>query len=73
MLINARGQPCLVDFGISRMMVDQTLWATSSTQAQGTVRWQAPELLDGSQSRVTTTSDVYSFAMTCLVRFLSRS
>ena len=41
-----------------------TLWATSATHAQGTIRWQAPELFD---AEATTASDVYAWAMTCLV------
>src|ERR1700753_898603 len=61
------GQPRLADFGISRMC-ERTLWLTTSTHAKGTARWQAPETFSGgTQSQATKASDVYSFAMTCLV------
>jgi len=66
-LINSRGQPCLCDFGLSRILVDNTLWNTTAKEAGGTLRWKAPELLDPKLSEPTATpkSDIYSFAMTC--------
>lgn len=66
-LVNWEGVPCLADFGVSRMMEEGTLWATSATQAAGSARWQAPELLNGTQITVTTESDVYAWASTALV------
>ena len=61
------GNPCLADFGLSRMAEDNTLWRTSATHAPGTTRWNAPELMDGSQSTVTKAGDVYAYAMTSFV------
>jgi len=57
------------DFGLS-MMLGDSLWATTATHATGTVRWMAPELLDGSSPTVTKESDVYAFGMTALVSYL---
>jgi len=64
-LVNRRGCPCLCDFGLSRMIADNSLWNTSATSAPGTTRWQSPELLNGSQPTVTVASDIYAYAMTC--------
>lgn len=59
----------MVDFELSRIMaaVDSTLWATQAIQAPGTLRWQAPELLAGSQPTVSAEGDIYAFGMTLLV------
>ena len=69
-LIDRRGHPQLIDFGISRMIAeaDQTLWDTTATHPRGTMRWQAPEFINGSQAIATTAGDVYAWGMTCLVR-----
>jgi len=64
-LINRRGHPCLCDFGLSRVLIENSLWNTTATYANGTMRWMAPELLDGSQPRATTESDIYAYGMTC--------
>jgi serine/threonine protein kinase len=66
-LVNAKGVPGLADFGLSRMLEDTSLWATTASTAPGSLRWMAPELLHGHESTVTTASDVYAYAMTCLV------
>lgn len=65
-LVNAQGHGCLCDFGLSRMSED-TLWDTSATQAAGSLRWSAPELLRAEQKHVTKESDIYAYAMTCFV------
>lgn len=67
MLVNSKGQSCLSDFGIARVISDQTLWHTSTSKAPGSTRWQAPELLDGTQNVVTVETDVFSWARTVLV------
>jgi serine/threonine protein kinase len=59
------------DFGTSRMMSDESLWATSARQVAGTLRWMAPELLDESASMVTKESNIYAFGMTALVCLMS--
>jgi serine/threonine protein kinase len=66
-LVNKRGQPCICDFGLSRMLVDNALWNTSATSSQGTLRWMAPEMLSGDIPLATKASDVYAFAMTSYV------
>lgn len=52
------------------MLSDESLWVTTANQAGGTVRWMAPELLNGQQDTVTKESDIYALAMTFLVMFL---
>jgi len=65
-LVDKIGRPCLIDFGLSRMLDDSTLWATTASTAPGTVRWKAPELLSCEQTTVTVEGDIYALAMTCL-------
>jgi len=65
-LIDETGSPRLCDFGLSRMIVEATLWQTSASTAPGTLRWKAPELLSGDQQTVTVYSDIYAYGMTCL-------
>jgi serine/threonine protein kinase len=67
-LVDRTGRARLADFGLSRVLADETLWVTNATKAPGTARWMAPELLDQSQSTVTISSDIYAFAMTSYVR-----
>ncbi|KAM6503976.1 Protein kinase-like domain containing protein [Amanita muscaria] len=64
-LINNRCEACLCDFGLSRFLIDNTLWKTTGTHAVGTVRWMAPELLTGDAPTQTKESDMYAYAMTC--------
>ncbi|KAM6502879.1 kinase-like protein, partial [Amanita muscaria] len=64
-VINNRCEACLCDFGLSRFLTDNTLWKTTATQAGGTLRWMAPELMDGDASTPTKESDIYAYAMTC--------
>ncbi|KAM6497357.1 Protein kinase-like domain containing protein, partial [Amanita muscaria] len=56
---------CLCDFGLSRLLTDNTLWRTTATHAGGTLRWMAPELIDQEVPTPTKGSDIYAFAMTC--------
>ena len=77
-LIDDSGAPRLADFGLSRILDSKfNIWSTSSFKGNGSMRWQAPELLYSSlfpdvKPGVTTASDVYSFASVCLeVRTLS--
>ena len=67
-LVSDDGQPRLCDFGISRMLSEETMWVTPATSAPGTVQYMAPELLDGTQVTVTKESDIYAFASTVVVR-----
>ena len=67
MFVDMDGTLRIGDFGLSRMLGNESIWITSARQASGTVRWMAPELLDGETTVVgTTASDVYAFGMTVL-------
>lgn len=41
------------------------LSSLSSAVNRGTLRWEAPELLDGSQEHTTILTDIYAFACVC--------
>src|SRR5665213_1155917 len=68
-LVDENEQPCLSDFGLSRIVEEATgsLFMTSNSQARGTTRWMAPELLLGQEKRLNPSTDVYAYAMTVLV------
>jgi serine/threonine protein kinase len=66
-LIDEDGTPRITDFGISRLLEDSALWNTSKTSADGSTRWMASELINGTAPRATVESDIYAFAMTILV------
>lgn len=68
-LIDETGAPRINDFGISRLVDSSSLWKTSRTSANGTIRWMSPELITGTDPHPTTESDVYAFAMTIIVGF----
>jgi len=64
-LIDSDGNVQLTDFGMTR--ISETVQETYASMPDGTVRWQAPELVDPdmfniSSSGPTYASDVYSFA-----------
>ncbi|KAF9453397.1 kinase-like protein [Macrolepiota fuliginosa MF-IS2] len=67
-MITSAGSACLADFGLSSVVDADILQWTSldtGTQAGGTVRWMAPEVLgdeSGVMTRPTTASDVYALA-----------
>lgn len=70
--MDQRGQAYLCDFGLSRLAEDNILTASSSGSGiGGTIRWLAPEILCGTETRVTRASDVYAYAMTCFVSTLA--
>lgn len=69
-LISDTGRACLADFGLSCVLeVDTALWNSnqSSVLSGGTVRWQAPELIDPAHedTRAGKASDIYAFACVC--------
>jgi serine/threonine protein kinase len=67
-LVDDRGITKVIDFGLSRLMENTTLWETSTKGgAPGTVRYQAPELMIGNQTAVTMEGDIYAFGITCWV------
>ena len=63
------GEPCLADFGLSRLEAGLMAEPPSLVNA-GSFRWKAPELLFprdyGGTGERTTASDMYAFGMTCL-------
>ncbi|KAG6905439.1 hypothetical protein DXG01_002699 [Tephrocybe rancida] len=66
-LISDSHRACLADFGLSSVSESQAIRLTSFSSAVtgGTMRWKAPELLDGSESASNTQTDVYAFACVC--------
>ena len=61
-LIDDRGRGKLTDFGLSRVKTLSSSLGTQSKHAVGTLRWMAPELLDG-RPVYSEYSDVYGAAM----------
>jgi len=69
--VNELGRAYIADFGLSSVY-DSKIWAltgfSSAASRGGTVRWQAPELLDvenGNIMKNTTASDVYAWSCVC--------
>lgn len=62
----------IADFGMSRSLNSELSKVDSaSCYANGSLRWQSPELLDSAlfsdvKPGISTASDVYSFAAVCL-------
>lgn len=63
-LVSDQGEAMLCDFGLSKLMEDAPSGFTTSFATGGTLRWIAPELLNGEVC--STKSDVYSFACLAL-------
>ncbi|GLE02632.1 hypothetical protein PINS_up011473 [Pythium insidiosum] len=55
-LLSTSLDACLTDFGVSRELTDVTM-----TMGVGTLRWMAPEVMQG--GRYTDTADVFSFGV----------
>jgi serine/threonine protein kinase len=71
-LVNRSGHGCLADFGLANLVDEGILhWTSIQTtghQGSGTLRWQAPELIDppsDESAKATPASDIYSFACVC--------
>ncbi len=72
-LVDALGKPRITDFGLAKAVFSQAgTFASSSYEGQGSLRWQAPELLgvgsgdDNGANKLTTQSDVYAYGCICL-------
>ncbi len=72
-LVDASGNPRITDFGLVRIIDSQaTNLSASSFAGKGSLRWQAPELLDTSRfpeghvAGITTKTDIYAFGCVCL-------
>ena len=67
--MNDEGNPCIADFGLSRVEALQASLSGTSG-ARGSLRWQAPELLlpetYRGNGKHTSKTDIYAFGMTCL-------
>ncbi|KIM82231.1 hypothetical protein PILCRDRAFT_71097, partial [Piloderma croceum F 1598] len=70
-LISQAHRACLADFGLATAKDTMSFGITSSTTTRttGTLRWQAPELLDPEQDERTCknspASDIYAYACVC--------
>ncbi|KAF8982247.1 kinase-like domain-containing protein, partial [Cyathus striatus] len=74
-LISDNGVACLADFGLSSVVnMHLLVWTSieSTVSNAGTVRWQAPELLDEESVGTTKESDIYAFACVCYEVFIGR-
>lgn len=59
-LISDDGVAKLAAFGLSALLVEHSGSFTYSTDARGTARWMAPELLDSADPRVSYESDIWA-------------
>lgn len=62
----------LVDFGISRFLIGTQTLETTTNAGNGSLRWQAPEMLSPAQEEglFTTKSDIWALGMTYLVSII---
>ncbi|TEB36054.1 kinase-like protein [Coprinellus micaceus] len=67
-LVTDKGEACISDFGMSKLVEEVTATSASATltQQDGSTRWLAPELIMGEISSPTLRTDTYSFGMTVL-------
>ncbi|KAF9455773.1 hypothetical protein BDZ94DRAFT_1205430 [Collybia nuda] len=76
-LVNSSGIACLADFGLSAITDPQILtWTSQSSPASkgGSLRWQAPELLENDEDvKNTKASDVYAWSCVCYEIFTGRA
>ncbi|TFK41751.1 kinase-like domain-containing protein, partial [Crucibulum laeve] len=67
-LVDRCGRACVADFGLSSV-IDSNVLKMSSVGggSAGTIRWQAPELIDpvNETIRPTSSSDIFAFACSC--------
>jgi serine/threonine protein kinase len=64
-LVDEKHHALVADFGLSQAIDNirsQSLHSTRANEARGTLRWMAPECLDGEAA--TQASDVYSLGIT---------
>ncbi len=63
-LVTADGEPCLVDFGLARMLSEPADQRVSVTQQLlGTIPYMAPEQVRGRNDEVDTRTDVYALGV----------
>ncbi|OCB87579.1 kinase-like protein [Sanghuangporus baumii] len=76
-LIDENDEPRITDFGLARVVDSQGTSIATSFKGRGTLRWQAPELLNASRfgqdmNKLTTKTDVYAFSCVCLEIFTGK-
>lgn len=65
-LVTPMHRACLADFGVSIVATESCFkWSGVGVSRTGTLRWLAPELLDGSCPHNTLQTDIYAFACVC--------
>ncbi|KAG9227793.1 hypothetical protein CCMSSC00406_0000561 [Pleurotus cornucopiae] len=65
-LVTPMHRACLADFGVSIVATESCFkWSGVGVSRAGTLRWLAPELLDGSCPHNTLQTDIYAFAFVC--------
>ncbi|KAG6326350.1 hypothetical protein ID866_12738 [Astraeus odoratus] len=69
-LISGDGQPLLTDFGSLNLVCSSFTTSTPCFGAVGTLRWNAPEILEIPEA--STTADIWAFGMTVLELFTRR-
>ncbi|MEO8671375.1 MAG: protein kinase [Tahibacter sp.] len=62
-LVDAQGQPKILDFGIARLREDDAMGMTQAGQILGTVPYMSPEQLSGSPAAIDVRSDLYSLGV----------
>lgn len=62
-LVNADGQPKILDFGIARLRDDNAATLTQAGQVLGTLPYIAPEELTGAHDSIDARADVYSLGV----------
>ncbi|GAQ89580.1 protein kinase [Klebsormidium nitens] len=65
------GGACIADFGLARLLPDATVG--SSSAIKGTLRYMAPEYLQGGSRYLSTKCDVYSFGVLLLELLAGRT
>lgn len=70
-LVDDRGEAQLADFGLAKLEDSKATTVATSFDGKGSVRWQAPELLNsgkygGCSRGPSLSSDIYSFACLCI-------
>ncbi|KAF8803631.1 TKL/TKL-ccin protein kinase [Phlegmacium glaucopus] len=66
-LVSDKGDACICDFGMSKLIEEVTETSASATlTTSGSARWLAPEVIEGKVSSPTMAADTYSYAMAIL-------
>lgn len=58
-LIDAKGEPCLADFGLAKLL-EADMKLTMSDRVLGTPQYMSPEQVSATKNEITTATDIYS-------------